>query len=333
MAKDQTRLDRRTFIRAMACAFAALPFRVFAQGLGKRRIGYLDQGPAARNQAYVDALVLGLRDLGWKPEDIAVEERFAEGKTDRLPALAAELVRSKVDVIVTWSTPAALAAKHASTTIPIVIGFTADPVGSGIVASLARPGGNVTGWTHQGLELRAKYLELLKHAVPAATRFGVLWNPSNQVHRPSLKIIEAAAKELDVDLDLAGVQDPKDLEAAYSAFAEKGVQALIVFPDGMFVAQMPLILSLASRARLPTMYGLREYAEAGGLMAYGADLKAMQREVGASFVDKILKGAKPSDLPVAQPTKFELVVNAKTARDLGLSLPQSLLVRADKVIE
>jgi putative ABC transport system substrate-binding protein len=297
------------------------------------RIGYLDQGSADRNTLYLDGLRQGLRELGWvEGQNIMVEPRFAEGRTDRLPALAAELVRLKMDVIVTSTTPAALAAKGATKTIPVVFGFAADPVGSGIVRSLAHPGGNITGWTHQGFELRAKYLELLKEAVPAASRFGVLWNPANQVHKPSLKVIEAAAQQLRVELHLAGVQDHKLLEPALSDLVTKGIQALVVFPDGMFLAQTPLIIAFAGRHRLPTMYGLREYAEVGGLMAYGTNLAEMHRQLGASLVDKILKGANPANLPVAQPTKFELVINLKTAKALGLTIPTSLLVRADQLI-
>jgi putative ABC transport system substrate-binding protein len=276
----------------------------------------------------------GLRELGWiEDQTITIEPRFAEGQTDRLSALAAELVRLRMDVIVTSTTPAALAAKNATTTIPVVFGFAADPVGSGIVASLARPGGNVTGWTHLGLELRAKYLELLKEAVPAARRVGVLWNPANQVHRPSLKVIEAAAQRLKVELQLAGVQDPKALEPTVAELVGKGVQALVVFPDGMFLAQTPLIIGLAARHRLPTMYGLREYPEVGGLMAYGTNLTEMHRQLSASLVDKILKGATPANLPVAQPTRFELVINLKSAKALGLTIPASVLARADEVIE
>jgi ABC-type uncharacterized transport system substrate-binding protein len=297
------------------------------------RIGYLDQGSTAGGKPYLDAFRQGLRDLGWvEGRNVALEVRFAEGKTDRLPALAAELVRLKVDVIATSSTPAALAAKRATTTIPIVIGFAADPVGSGIVTSLARPGGNITGWTHQGFELRRKYLQLLKEAVPGATRFGVLWNPTNQVHGPSLKIIEAAASQLKVELHEVGVQDPQQLENAFSALAQKQVEGIVVFPDGMFLAQTPLIVALAARQRLPVMYGVREYVEAGGLMAYGANLPEMYR-LGAAIVDKILRGAKPADLPVEQPTKFELLINLKTAKALGLAIPQSLLVRADELIQ
>jgi putative ABC transport system substrate-binding protein len=298
------------------------------------RIGYLDQGSAARNTLYLNGLRQGLRELGWvEGQNITIEPRFAEGQTDRLPELAAELVRLKMDVIVTSTTPAALAAKQATTTIPVVFGFAADPVGSKIVTNLARPGANITGWTHQGLELRAKYLELLKEAIPAANRFGVLWNPANQVHKPSLSVIEAAAQRLRVELHLAGVQDPKLLEPTLSALVTKGIRALVVFPDGMFLAQTSLIIAFTARHRLPTMYGLREYPEAGGLMAYGTNLADMHRQLGASLVDKILKGANPANLPVAQPTKFELVINLKTARALGLTIPPSLLVRAEHVIE
>jgi putative tryptophan/tyrosine transport system substrate-binding protein len=298
------------------------------------RIGYLDQGSPARNRVYLDGLRQGLHDLGWVDgRNIAIEVRSADGKTDQLPALAAELVRLKVDLIVTWTTPAALAAKRATKVIPIVIGFAADPVGSGIVASLTRPGGNITGWTHVGLELRAKYLELLKEAVPGATRFGVLWNPTNQVHEPSLKVIEDAARRLKVELHLAGVQDPQALEGTFSALVARGVQALVVFPDGMFLAQTARIIALADRNRFPTMYGVREYAEAGGLMTYGTNLAEMNRRVGASLVDQILRGANPANLPVTQPTSFELVINLKTAKALGLTLPQALVLRADRVIE
>ena len=327
-------IDRRGCLRALACCAALLALRAGAQDSTRVwRIGYLDQGAAARNRLYIDALRQGLHDLGWTDgRNIRIEARFAEGRTDRLPKLAAELIEVPVDIMVTWSTPAALAAKHASASIPIVIGFTADPVGSGIVASLAHPGANITGWTHIGLELRAKYLELLKEALPEASRIGVLWNPSNQVHQPSLKVIEEAAQRLDVELVETGVQNPKDLEAAYAKWAEKRTQGIVVFPDGMFVAQMPLIVSLAARYRLPAMYGVREYVAAGGLMAYGANLAQMERKVGAAFVDKILRGAHPGDLPVAQPTKFELLLNGRTARELGITLPASLLVRADEVM-
>ena len=300
--------SRRDFLATMSLSLLA-PLAAEGQAVKVWRIGYLDQGSANGNKPYVEAFQQGLRDLGWvEGKNIAMEVRFAEGKTDRLPALAAELVRLKVDLIATSSTPAALAAKQVTTTIPIVIGFAADPVGSGIIRSLARPGGNITGWTHQGLELRAKWLELLKEAVPEGTRFGVLWNPANPVHQSSMRIIGAAAQRLKVELYPMGVQDPKELEDAFSALAGKHADALVVFPDGLFLAQTSLIVTLAARRRLPAMYGIREYVEAGGLMAYGTNLSQMFR-LGASFVDKILRGAKPADLPVEQPTKFELVIN------------------------
>jgi len=327
-------MKRRAFMSALG-SLAALPLAARAQPSGRLwRIGYLDQGRAAGDRPYVEALRQGLHDLGWiEGKDIRLEERFADGDTDKLPALARELVDAKVDLIATWSTPAALAAKKATSTIPIVIGFTADPVASRIVPNLAHPGGNVTGWTHNGLELRAKYLELLKEAIPEATRFGVLWNPKNQIHAPSLKVIEGAARRLDVQISLAGVQDPGELDRAFTALAAERAQGLIVFPDGMFIGQMLRIITLAANNRLPAMYGVREYVEAGGLMFYGADLAAMQRYVGASIVDKILRGARPGDLPVEQPTKFQLVINRKTANALGLSMPESLLLRADAVIQ
>ena len=325
-------IDRRLFIGTLAGGLLA-PLAAGAQAGKVWRIGYLDQRSADGNKANVEAFRQGLRDLGWvEGKNIVMEVRFAEGKTDRLPALAAELVRMKVDLIVASSTPAALAAKQATTTIPIVIGFAADPVGSGIVRSLARPGGNITGWTHQGLELRVKYLELLKETVPRATRFGVLWTPAHPVHQSSMKVMEAAAQRLKVELYLMGVQDSKELEGAFTALAGTRAEALVVYPDGLFLDQKALIVSLAARRRLPAMYGIREYVEAGGLMAYGTNLPQMFR-LGASFVDKILKGAKPGDLPVEQPTKFELVINLKTAKALGLTIPQSVLGRADEVVQ
>jgi len=325
---------RRAFLGAASFGLFAVPFAAQAQTGKVWRIGYLDQGSADRDRPYLEAFKEGLRDLGWvEGKNIAIEARFAEGATDQLPALATELVRLKVDVIATSTTPAALAAKRATTTIPIVIGFAADPVGSGIVSSIAHPGGNITGWTHlAGLEFRAKYLELLKEAMPKATRFGLLWDPANPVHTPSLKVSEAAAQRLKVKLHTVGAQDPKELKSAFTALAGKRVDGLVVFPDGMFLAQTSQIVALAAQHRLPAIYGVRECAEAGGLMAYGADLRHMNR-LGASLVDKILKGAKPADLPVEQPTKFELVINLKTAKALGLRIPQSVLGRADELIQ
>jgi putative tryptophan/tyrosine transport system substrate-binding protein len=298
------------------------------------RVGYLEFGSAAPGTPLFEAFRQGLRDLGWvEGQNIAVEVRYAEGNQDRLPEFAVDLVRLKVDLIFASTTPAALAAKRATTTIPIVIGFVADPVGSGLVPRLARPGGNITGWTHlAGVELNAKRLDILKEAVPEAIRIGALWNPANPIHAPSLKVVEAAARKLKVQLHSKGVQDPRELEGAFSAMVKERVQALTVPPDGMFLAHQARIVDLAAKHRIPTMYGVGEVAEAGGLMAYGVNLPEMYKR-GAFFIDKILKGAKPGDLPVEQPKKFELIINLKTAKALGLRMPQPLLIQADRLIE
>ncbi len=327
-------MDRRIFFATLGIGFLVAPIVTGAQQPPRvRRIGYLESGSAAPGTAHVEAFRKGLRELGWiDGQNIAIEVRYAAGKFDRLPALAGELVRLRVDLIFASTTPGALAAKRATTTTPIVIGFVADPVASGLVVSLAHPGGNITGWTHQGLDLRAKYLELLKEAVPRATQIGALLNPANPVHVASLKNLEAAAQTLKVQLHPVWVQDPTDLENAFSRLAQKRVDALAVLPEGMFLTQRDLIVALAARHRLATLYGVIEFAEAGGLMAYGVNLPDMFRR-GAFFVDRILKGVNPADLPVEQPTKVDLVINSRTAKALGLTIPPSLLLRADRVIE
>jgi putative ABC transport system substrate-binding protein len=328
-------VDRRIFIATLGVGLLAAPLASEAQQPSRMpRIGYLESGSAAPGTPHLEAFRQGLRELGWvEGQNIAIEVRDAGGNSDQLQPLASELVRLKVDLIFASTTPAALAVKRATATIPIVIGFVADPVGSGLVASLAHPGGNITGWTHlAGLESRGKYLDLLKEAVPRANRIGALWNRANQVHVASLPYLEAAARALKVQFRPVGVQDPKELESAFSALARERVEALTVLPDGMFLAQRDLILALAARSRLPTMYGVVEFAEAGGLMAYGANLPEMYKR-GALSVDRILKGAKPADLPIERPTRFHLVINLKTARTLGLAFPQSLLLQADRVIE
>ena len=298
------------------------------------RVGYLEFGSAAPGTPHLEAFRRGLRELGWhEGQNITIDVRYAEGKQDRLPAFAADLVRLKVDLIFASATPAALAAKRATTTIPIVIGFVADPVGSGLVPRLGRHGGNITGWTHlAGLELNAKRLEILREVVPEAARLGALWNPANPIHEPSLKVIEAAAAGLKVQLHPIGVRDPHELESAFSAMARERLQGLTVPPDGMFLAHGARIIDLAAKYRIPTMYGVTELVEAGGLMAYGVNLPEMYRH-GALLVDRILKGAKPGDLPVERPTKFELMINLKTAKTLGLTIPQTLLIRADQLIQ
>jgi putative ABC transport system substrate-binding protein len=282
----------------------------------------------------VAAFRRGLREHGWiDGQNMSIEVRSAEGRRIDSRSLRLTWYASRL----TFSSPRRRQqrwpAKQATTTIPIVIGFVADPVGSGLVPRLARPGGNITGWTHlAGVELNAKRLEILKEAVPEAGRIGALWNPANPIHGPSLKVIEAAARRLKVQLHAMAVRDPQDLQSAFFAMTQEGVQALTVPPDGMFLAHQARIIDLAAEHRIPAMYGVRELAGAGGLMAYGVNLPEMYRH-GAFLVDRILKGAKPGDLPVEQPTKFELIINLKTAKALGLGLPQSLLIRADQLIE
>jgi putative ABC transport system substrate-binding protein len=326
-------MDRRAWLGGTVGLLALLRDARAQQPTRIRRIGYLEPGSITDGEPLFEAFRQGLRDRGWvEGQSIAVEVRAAAGKYERLPELAAELVRIKVDVVFAVGTPAAVAAQRATTTIPIVIGRVADPVGSGLVASLARPGGNITGWTHQGLELREKLLDLVKEAVPGATRIGVLWNPANPNHGPSLQYIEAAARTLAVELQLIGVQKPEEIENAFSTLGRKRAQALIVFQDGMFLARGSQIIALAARSRLPTIYATTALVRGGGLMGYGVNLIEMYRR-GVSFVDKILKGAKPGDLPIEQPTQFELVINLKTAKALGLTIPPAVLARADQVIE
>jgi ABC-type uncharacterized transport system substrate-binding protein len=329
-------MTRITVGLIVACALGLLCAPLAAAGQPAStvpRIGYLEFGSAAPGTPHLEAFRQGLRDLGWvEGQNIALEVRDAQGQRERLPALAVELVRLKVDVLFASTTPAALAAQHATATIPIVIGFVADPVGSGLVASLARPGGNITGWTHlAGVALNAKRVELLMEAVPGVARLGALWNPANPIHGPGLQEVQAAAQALKVQLHTVGVHDPQELEGAFVALVRERVHALTVPPDGMFLAHHARIIALAATHRIPTMYGVRELAEAGGLMAYGINLPEQYRR-GAIYVDKILKGAKPADLPVEQPTTFELVINLKTAEALGLTIPSTLLFQADKVI-
>lgn len=315
-------------------AFGALHARVAAGAwpAGKvARVGYLEAGVAV-GSPFLESFRQGLQAHGWvEGRNLALEVRAALGNYDRLAGLAAELVRIPVDVIFASSTPAAVAAKKATGTIPIVIGRVADPVASGLVATLARPGGNVTGWTQQGLEMREKYLDIVKDAVPAATRIGVLWNPGNPIHARSLKTTEAAAQALRVELVPAPAQESRQLESAFASLAGARVEALVVFQDGMFLSQGARIIGLAAKNRIPTVYGATEMVRVGGLMGYGVNLPEMYRH-GASFVDRILDGAAPADLPVEQPTRFELVINLQTAKPLGLTLPKSLLVRADDLI-
>jgi len=332
-------ITRRAFIGTLAGGLVVTPLAAEGQQ-SKRvpRIGILltvsPELPLSR--ALLDAFRRGLREHGYvEGQNIAIEYRSAQGRVDRFPELAAELARVKVDVIVTGATPAALAAKQVTTSIPIVAGVMADPVGDGLVASLARPGGNVTGLTFLAPGLVAKRLQLLKEAVPRVSRVAALWHPGSfaeHTMRETLNETEGAAQTLRVQLQLLEANSPSDFDKAFSAMSRNRASALIVFPSPMFYNEHRRLVDLAAKHRLPAVYAFREAVDAGGLMAYGANIPDLFGRA-ATYVDKILKGAKPADLPVEQPTKFELVINLKTAKALGLTIPSSLLLRADEVIE
>ncbi len=298
------------------------------------RIGYLGSaGPGTPVSHLLDAFRQGLRELGYvEGRNIAIEYRGAEGRFGRLPDLAAELVRLRVDVILVGGTPAALAAKNATGTIPIVLAGVGDPVGTGLVASLARPGGNITGLSFQTPELSAKQLELLKEAIPELSRVAVLSNPGNAGTAPMLRETELAARALGVQLRVMEVRSPDQFASAFARMRRERAGALLVLADPLFFLHRAQLAELAAKSRLPAMYGVTEHAQAGGLMAYSPNFANLFRRA-ATFVDRILKGAKPADLPVEQPTRFELVINLKTAKALGLTIPPSVLIRADQVIQ
>jgi putative ABC transport system substrate-binding protein len=319
-------------ILAVGALFASLAAE--AQPAGKvHRIGYLSTGTAASNP-FFEAFRQGLRQAGWaEGQNCVIEYRSADGRFDRLPERAAELVRLKVDVIVASPTPAAVAAKNATGTIPIVMVNTADPVGLGLVSSLARPGGNVTGLSWSvGLETIGKGLELIKETIPSVRRVAVLSNPANPAQTLAVRDVKVAARSLGVQLQLLEARGPDEFDGAFAAMARERAGALLVMPDSMLVSHGARLAELAARSRLPAAYGARPHVEAGGLMSYGPSLVANSRRA-ALFVDRILKGARPADPPVEQPTTFELVINLKTAKALGLTIPQSLLLRAEQVIE
>jgi putative ABC transport system substrate-binding protein len=294
------------------------------------RVGYLSPRPGP--SFYDEAFLKGLRDLGYvEGQNVAIEYRWANWGSDRLAAFAAELVRLNVDVIVsTGGSAPTRAAKDATATIPIVF-LTSDPVGVGLVPSLRQPGGNLTGVNILTNELNAKRLDLLKEAIPGASRVGVLANPGPPAYRTARKPLEGAAQALGVRLDIKEVRNPHELDRAVPALSRERVRALLVVNDPMLFAERRRIVDLAAKARLPGIYEWREFAEAGGLMSYWANLAELYRHA-ASYVDRILRGARPADLPVEQPTRFELVVNLTTAKALGLTIPPSVLVRADEVI-
>ncbi len=325
---------RRELLIALGAGALAAPLTSFAQQKGKVwRIGILGATSASGTAGRVDALRAGLRELGYvEGKNLVIEFRWAEGNFERLPELAAELVRLKVDVIVAAGTVGIRAAKSATTTIPIVMASSGDPVALGLVASLARPGGNVTGMAHFSPEVAAKRLELLMDAFPRTKQVAVLFNPDNPSFiRVTLPAMEAAAKSLKLELRQFGVRRSGEFDSAIAAMAKIRVDAVVVLDDGLLVANFGPIVKLAAKMRLPSI-GLPEFAEAGGLMAYGPSRLASVRRA-AYFVDRIFKGAKPADLPVEQATRFETVLNQKTAKALGLQFPQAVLARADRVIE
>jgi putative tryptophan/tyrosine transport system substrate-binding protein len=299
------------------------------------RVGYLSLGSHSDpiSQPRLEAFRQGLRELGYvEGQNIAIESRWAEGKHDRLPALAADLVRSKVDVIVALSGATTQAAQQATRTIPIIMSLVADPVGSGLVASLARPGGNVTGLTVMSPDLAGKQFQLLKEVVPKVSRVALLTNPENPASARFSREAEAAARALGVQLQTLEARNSQEIDSAFAAMTRERAGALLILPDAIFLFQRRQIAELAVKRRLPSVYGAGEYAEAGALMVYGANFLDLQRRT-ATYVDKILKGAKPADLPVAQPTKFELIINLRTAKAIGLTIPPSLLQRADQIID
>ncbi len=298
------------------------------------RIGFLVAGPPSSYPTRIEAFQQGLRVLGYvEGKNIFIEYRYAEGKLDRLPDLAAELVRLKVDVIViAGGTPPLLAAKNATRTIPIVFAANADPVGSGFVASLARPGGNITGLSLVAPELSGKRLELLKETVPKVSRVAVLLNPTGAAIGALSAETQVAAGSLGVQLQLLEARSPDELDPAFSAMMRERASALVVTQDAMFIDNLTRIVSLAAKSRLPAIYPNSEYVDAGGLMSYGTIINDLYRRA-ATYVDKILKGRKPADLPVEQPTKFEFIVNLETAKQIGLTIPPNVLARADRVIK
>jgi ABC-type uncharacterized transport system substrate-binding protein len=328
-------MDRRVFLLTSLAAALAVPLAAEAQHAGKvYRVGILGESASDPSETRLWQIFrLALRDLGWiEGGNILIESRWNEGDSARLAELAADLVRLRVDLIVTRGSTYVQGARKATSSIPIVFTMHADPVGTGDVVSLARPGGNITGLALLQTEINRKGFEILISAVRMAKRIAVLWNPGTPSHTPGLKAVEEAARTLRVQLQAVVARTGADLESAFSAMARAHADAVLVLSFGPYIAARQFLAELATRYRLPTMFALREHVEAGGLMSYGPDYSDLVRR-GAVYVDKILKGAKPGDLPVEQPNKFELMINLKTAKALGLTIPPSLLARADQVIE
>jgi putative tryptophan/tyrosine transport system substrate-binding protein len=326
-------MERRAFMALISGALLGAPLATQAQQGGKVwRIGFLFYGSPGPSPE-LGAFRQGLTEHGYiEGQDITIDYRFASGRVGRLPELAAELVRLKPDVIVTPGTPASQAAKQATSTIPIVFAGVADAVGAGLVANLARPGGNITGLTGISAELGGKRLEFLKQVAPKTSRVAVLYNPADRANVLVLKELQESAPALGLTLQPIGVREPGEFGAAFVEMTRKRAQALFGAAGVLTTEHRKTIVDLAAKRRIPAMWGEREFVEAGGLMSYAVNFYDQVRRA-ATYVDKILKGAKPADLPVEQPTKFELVINLKTAKALGMTIPPSLLLRADEVIQ
>jgi putative ABC transport system substrate-binding protein len=326
-------MRRREFITLLGGAAVVWPLAARAQQPEQiRRIGYLGSDSASKTVVRVDALRTGLHDLGYvEGKNIVIEFRWAEGNYDRLPDLVAELIGLKIEVLVTQGTPVTAAAKRMTRTVPIVMTPVGDAVASGIIDSLARPGGNITGITFFLPEICSKRLELLKQMIPGINRVAVLVNPDNPAMPPTLHAMEVAAKSLKLELDQFEARAPSEFDGVFSKMANKGDDAVVIVDDGVLIAHAGMIADLAEKKRVPSA-GFKEFADVGGMIAYGPSRFDMYYRA-AYFVDKILKGSKPADLPVERPTKFELTINLKAAKTLGITVPPTLLATADEVIE
>jgi putative ABC transport system substrate-binding protein len=326
-------MRRREFIAGLGAAAAAWPLAGRTQQAGRLpTIGLLGTGTPSTQGQWITALVQRLRELDWiEGRTVAIERRWAEGRSERFAAVAAEFVRLKVDVIVTVSTPAVIAAKQATSLIPIVFAAAGDPVGNGLVASLARPGGNVTGLSQQQTDTAGKRLELLREVVPGLRRLAILVNPRNPAAALEWEEVQIAARTLGLQSVTFELRQAEEFAPTFDAIKVQA-EALYVCLDPLFNANRIRINTLAVAARLPTMHDIREFVEAGGLMSYGPNFPALYRRAG-DFVDKILRGMKPADIPIEQPTRFDFIINLTTAKAIGLAIPESLLLRADEVIE
>ena len=328
------RMERRRFLLTSLASFLAAPRAAAGAQASVRKIGFISMVPRTPvTDSAWDALVTGLREHGWvEPRTIVIERRYADLRNEAALAAAEDLIRTGVEVIVVASTPAALAARQATRTVPIVMTVPADPVAVGLVVSLARPGGNVTGLSLVGTEVAGKQVELLKEVVPGLSSIAVLANPTNASHAPRAKEVAASARALRLRVDTVEASTRDAVGDAFGVIVKRGVGAAVVLPDGLFIQEVNRLIRLAAERRLPVMYGLREAPLAGGLMSYGPNFGDSFRRA-AGYVDKILRGAHPRDLPIEQASRFELIINLRTARNLGLTIPPSLLLRADQVIE